>query len=305
MKKRSYRKLANLDSVDKKDSTIYETRHGFLYQDRFAVFKYLQHTLKYLAGTDGRRIRKFYIDFPLKSAKSLDIRIEFEDQLIEIYEVKAGELAKNNLSKMTGYITGFWNLYKHEKDCIPYFVVRHTSPGDKVRQLMMNVELLQKNSNNKKICNLSRSLKLSVEEVMIMLQKIVITDYPGDERDCNRRQNSIPIDKQIVSLINQLAQEIKIQNYNEIITPEFLMNDLCHSAVLYAGTEKNLHEIFLEQIADFFCKREVIDSIHRNKIGLSSDEAICIKNKIKNKLNTFSKLQEVTDAMFRDGGELK
>src|SRR3990167_3043800 len=92
-------------------SSIFQTRRGFFYQDRYAVYIFLSHLLK-------NDVKEFFTDFPLQGQKSIDVRLIDSQNIEKVFEVKTGEVFKLDLNAEIR--DAVMDLYKYQKGKILY-----------------------------------------------------------------------------------------------------------------------------------------------------------------------------------------
>lgn len=248
-------------------STIFATRRGFLYQDRYAVLQFLKYF-------QSKQIAEFYVDFTFEEAgqRSIDIKIVFLDGTLKIIEVKSGEDFKQDKRK---------NESSEVKDAFKGFVDYSVTNGESGMSFVLTPELRGKITNYWKnltelqgtpsfISPVAKSTsdwlyrKLNIphftshEGLYLFIKNLEICCGDSDIPDNSSDQHS-PID----DLANQKIRDLSIEFLANTTEPELpcelLYYQMLHYCQRYSGTNTDICQILTDLILRFFSQRKMID----------------------------------------------
>jgi len=244
-------------------SIISATRRGFLYQDRFAVAKYLEQL-------QGKNLKQFYIDYPVMTRKSLDIlHVDISDRTI-IYEVKSGEeFKKDKRKKESSEVRdAFVNLKEYGdtvSGCRMNIVIRKgfqnsiTSYWDKIEYIKARpfTDRIVKQCTGWLFDKLNLPGINNHEDLHSFCQRISLTDFADDEIVSGDLYPDI--DDFVLQKINDFTRQFGADICTFEYPSEILMNKLYHTCRLHAGMGTDLHLIFQKIIKDFLVHRKLLD----------------------------------------------
>lgn len=245
-------------------STILSTRRGFLYQDRYTVYKVLEQF-------QSRNLEAFYTDLPLENQKSIDAKILTKDGTEHIFEIKSGEefkrdKRKNGSSEIRDALLDLLHYTELQKSAYASLII---SPSLKSRvstywdrlQILQGCSILY-TADAKSAANwLKRKLRTSKldtpQKVHKFCRSIAIKDSFSD-RVQNDDDPYPPIDDQIIRKIDDLAGSFRATAAKFEIPSEALMFQLLHDCRCGAGTGVDLCPQFRERVIDFLTLRRFV-----------------------------------------------
>lgn len=248
-------------------STIFATRRGFLYQDRYSVLQFLKYF-------QSKQIAEFYIDFTFDEAgqRSVDIKIVLRDGTAKIVEVKSGEdfkqdKRKKETSEIRDAFEEFVDYVVVNGQSSMAFVITPELRG-KITAYWQNLTDLQSTpSFRSPIAKRTASWihgKINLahftthEMLYDFVKNLEITCGDSDVPDNANDQHS-PID----DLVSQKIRDLSIDFHANATEPELPCEMLSHQMIYtcqkYAGTNVNICEILTELILKFFTQRQMID----------------------------------------------
>jgi len=251
-------------------SSIFSTRRGFLYQDRFAILTFLDHIQQ-------KTIKSFFTDFPLLGQKSLDIRIITLDGREKMFEVKTGEnFAKDKRKNASSEIKeAFANIreYAQNKNNLQCNLVLSHNLTGKIDEYIYHLKNIQNYSSfqaesvktsaswiKDKLCladiNSSRELFDFLKTVNIIISHSDILNNDNDQYP--------DIDDLIMCKISDLAGLCQATECLYELPSEILLYKLLHQCRSQAGTSNDLMNPLIRIIIDFFSQRKVLTNYTRN-----------------------------------------
>ena len=275
-------------------SNISATRRGFLYQDRVAIVLYLQEFI-------SKNVKKFYIDFPSKGKKSLDIKHLDKNENEIIYEIKSGEeFKKDKKNKESSVVRdAFLNLKEYSDDF----------PEKNCKLILIIRKGFQNNISEywTRICNIKRqSFSMATNDLFWLLNKLRLprikteedlydfckliecVDYPDDiiKEGCDRFSD---IDDMILSQIDDLALRFRADSCVYEYPSCILKDALFRVCSIQAGTSRDIHPIFLKEIKKFLTNRRFLDEHYKKSSGLNNKKKE-IEAKIEDEVNAYFEL---------------
>jgi len=250
-------------------STIFSTRNGFLYQDRFAVLTYLSHF-------QSKELKAFYVDFALPNQKSIDIRLLTVNGGERIYEVKTGENFKMDRRKKDSseIRDAFINLFEYKQSnpavkmsliISPKLEGRITAYWDKITQINLSSSFLPQRVKEAstwlhkrlRIPGISRS-----SDFYDLCKSINIESSFNDQAQ-NSNDRYPDIDDAIIRKIDDLSNSFRAGACSYELPSEHLLFQMIHECRKHAGTNIDLSPILEELIISFLAQRRLIESYKR------------------------------------------
>lgn len=248
-------------------STIFATRRGFLYQDRYAILQFLKYF-------QSKQIVEFYVDFTFDQAgrKSVDIRLVLNDDSKSIIEVKSGEDFKQDKRKKES--SEIRDAFIEFLDCTTAvgqsdmsFVLTPELRG-KVSAYWQNLTDLQDTpSFHSPVAKrtskwLHKKLNIthftSHEALYDFVKSLKITCGDSDVLD-NANDEYSPIDDLISQKIRDLSVVFRANTTEAELPCEMLYHQMLYYCQRYAGTNTNISDILTDLILKFFSQRQMID----------------------------------------------
>lgn len=247
-------------------STIFSTRKGFLYQDRYAVLAYLNHFQQ-------KNVKAFYVDYPLANQKSLDIRIfTFEDKE-SIYEVKSGEefkkdKRKNESSEVKDAFKEL-NDYSRINNLASLNLVISPDLRGKISEYWTHLKDIEGRSSyvgkaKESTAWLYRRLAdlngiSSQRDLFNFCKQVSINPSFSDTTD-NSEDPYPDIEDAIIRKIDDLASNSHFSCTAGAfhVHSKILMQEMLHEVRKHAGTANNLCDVMENCIAEFFMVRKIV-----------------------------------------------
>lgn len=246
-------------------STIYATRLGFSYQDKYACFLFLD------ALREGT-IREFYTDYPFGKQLSLDILIKtgIDDEITEerAYEVKTGKSFKNDTkykkrqsSEIKDVVIGFLEYSKlspEVKGFISYSkgvqlqLLTYRNPADN----LFNSQRLTdsaKISAQELIAKLSMSNMRSMTSVHSFFKRVRFEEIPY-----TNDQTWTRLDEHIIAHIREIASALGANIRVYELPDEYLASKLMFLIQKNAGTGQDVTKELLSEIINFMILRRIL-----------------------------------------------
>lgn len=250
-------------------STIFSTRNGFLYQDRFAV-------LTYLSYFQSKEIKAFYVDFSLANQRSLDIKLLTISNSELIYEVKTGESFKMDKRKKESSeirdafisLLGYKKLNPGAKLNLiisPKLQGGITTYWDKFSQINISSSFHSR-SAKKASAWLHKRLRIpgipNSSDFYLLCKDINIEASFSDQIQ-NDDDRYPDIDDAIIRKIDDLSILFKAGACSYELPSEHLLFQMLHECRRFAGTNTDLSPVFEEMIASFLTQRRLVESYKR------------------------------------------
>lgn len=248
-------------------ATIFATRRGFLYQDRYAVLTFLRYF-------QSKEIVEFYVDFTFDESgrKSVDIKIVLVDGTTIVYEVKSGEdfkqdKRKKESSEIRNAFSEFIEYGESSGNSKMEFVITPELRG-KVAEYWQNLtELHGTPSFRSPIAKrtarwLHRKLKLahftSHEVLYDFVKDLTITCGDSDTPD-NGNDAYSPIDDLVSQKIRDLSHDFRANTTEPELPCEMLYHQMIYLCQRYAGTNEDICSLLTDAILRFFSQRQMVD----------------------------------------------
>lgn len=277
--------LKRFNREKKSMSNIGSTRRGYLYQDRFAV-------LTYLREFQNKNIQEFYIDYPLKGKKSLDILHIDKNRNEIIYEVKSGEIFKESSDEIKIAIINLKEQTDQYSNRKAKLIIRSGFKKDIAKCWTAIVAIKEKRGikGAKSDLVILRSIlkieeNISEESLFKTIKKIHLED--GDDDVFDNTIGSCKIDQQIISQIQNIARFFEVEHWDYEYPAQLLMYQLHHLCCRDATTD--IHPKFFEAIKCFLINRKYLEAHHKRKRN-PIKERNKIKENIEKLLESFGYL---------------
>jgi hypothetical protein len=266
--------------------TIEATRLGFSYQDKFACLRFLEELRK-------GRLDKIYTDFPYETQHSVDIRLLLKQSKTateeHVYEIKTGnkfkkDTKKKNTSEIRDAVLECINYQKIVPEAEGHICF---SQGSFIKTILYtkNIDLVR--AEPRMTANtiaaatwLKRELRITdfatLQEVVAFFGKCRLK-----ELEYTNPETWSKLDDAIYEHINHIGLDLNAGSSDELPN-HYLIGRLLHTIQQYAGTGKDIAEFLVEDIAEFFGKRQLLDkySAIRDKMNFMQDAAAANKQSI-------------------------
>lgn len=261
-------------------STIFATRRGFLYQDKFAVLTYLEHF-------QAKNIEEFYIDYVWSGQKSIDVRLVDRKKLENVYEIKSGEAfkldkRKKESSEIRNAFIDLHNYHKNSKDAKLNLIIRKgfkpkiSTYWDKIQTINKRYTTLKFPPAKEAISWLFLNLDIpniyDVDSLYFFCKILNLDDSHQDEL-YNRDDEFSDIEKITIQIIDTICKLFNAGVCIYEFPSKILFFEMLHICATSAGTNENLHPKLTELIIQFITSRRLLDnnpvckkSITRNEI---------------------------------------
>lgn len=255
-------------------STIFATRRGFLYQDKFVVLSFLNHLI-------SKSILEIYIDYPFNSPgqRSMDLRLLFSDgdQIIErVFSIKTGESYKNDMQT-----TDSTQIKESFEELKIYDTLPRTISTQLEMILVISPPLKGRISDCwtqlKKVEGKSiyvGEAKIAIDwlytylgmaefpnerDMFGFLKKIKIMDSYSDSPDSHAEEEA-PLDDMIIRKIQKLIKELGAHSSEYQLPTDLLMYQMIHACQKNAGTGTDIVPILTDILIRFCTQRLMINT---------------------------------------------
>jgi len=268
--------------------TIEATRLGFSYQDKFACLRFLEELRK-------GRLNEIYTDYPYETQQSVDVRLllkRSESATEEhVYEVKTGnkfkkDNRKKNTSEIRDAVLECINYQKISPDAVGHICF---SKGSFVKTILYtkNIELIREDP---------RMTPNTIAAATWLKRELRIADFTTlrdvvrffgrcefKELGFSNPETWSLLDDEICKHIDHIALDLNAGSSDELPN-HYLVGKLLHTIHQYTGTGKDIAEFLVEDIAEFFGKRQLLDqySAIRDKMNFMQDATTANKQSIFN-----------------------
>ncbi|KKR17524.1 MAG: hypothetical protein UT44_C0008G0011 [Candidatus Levybacteria bacterium GW2011_GWA1_39_32] len=290
-------------------SSIFQTRRGFFYQDRYAVYIFLSHLLK-------NDVKEFFTDFPLQGQKSIDVRLIDSQNIEKVFEVKTGEVFKLDLNaEIRDAVMDLYKYQKGKNNILPGLIVsrglkpRISTYWDKIKGIQGYKRIAGEAKNSldwlKKDLNDS---SLTDKELFDFSKILNLDDFDNDIKN-NEHDEHCDADGKVIDLIRDIGNSIGVNAMEAEYHPRILMNDILFLCREYAGTATNLYANILDAITAYFARRIFLDKRFVPD-GNNRDEAFReitdeVKNEFRIKLGILTDTQTQLANNVSEGRKIK
>jgi hypothetical protein len=243
-------------------STIYSTRLGFSYQDKYACLLFLEELQNGI-------IRKFYTDYPFGTSQlSLDILIETgEDESTEqrAYEVKTGQKFKQDAttkksSEIKDVVLSFLEYSKLNPDFKGYIsfskglelpILNYRNHADTLKTSVILTSPV-------KVAAEVMRKKLDIEELKTLksvhkfFKRVEFLEVPYPNEETWTR-----IDQDIIGIISAIGISLEAQAMSLELPDHYLASKLLFIIQEYSGSGLDITEALLKEIMDFMMLRRM------------------------------------------------
>lgn len=246
-------------------STIYATRLGFCFQDKYAC-------LLFLKGLISGELRELYTDFPVAGQLSLDIVLKTGSNgrvtKEQSYEVKTGQKFKDDASthkrsQVRDVIQSFHQFSAGSTNFEG--IVTFTSGSGRALQLYTGPARVLKESRI-----LDRTARTAAKELISLLKM----DELNTQRDTHNffkrvRFNELPytndeawttVDTDIDGHISTIATSLGAEARTFELPNKFLISKLYYTIQQYNGTGENVAEHLIKEVIDFMILRKMLSN---------------------------------------------
>ncbi len=266
-------------------STIFATRRGYFYQDKYALLSFLTHFL-------AKDLIELYIDYPFDTPnqRSMDLKLKLksgEGFIEKVCGIKTGENFKKDKSTENSHQIkdAFIELMMYKSLPIPDSTVLEMNLvvrpplKDNILDCHRHLRKLDGRRNYQGEAKEAAdwlSVYLSMSEfptgrsIFPFLKMIKILDSLNDLPDSSGEDEG-NLDQVIVRKIETLERDFYVTSTNHELRTELLAYNLIYLCQKYAGTGTNLVPILTAALFDFFAHRKII---HRMDSGLSLEDAL-------------------------------
>ncbi len=289
---------------------IEKTRKGFLYQDKYALLKFIEKLLS------DEKLAEFYVDYPNGSRKSIDIFLK-SAQSEEVYEIKTGEIFKKDKNKLLGKeLVDFYYFVDNGK-IKKYLVVTDPIPSEMSLNYTFIKAINEKKRNTHKLAGKSLgSIKkelwkkwnfhtngIKFDNFVEFLKSFDIQIKPENEFGPNSNSD---IDSIILGKINEVNNKFESKNKtfcNEWFDDSNIIKDeLLYEIVECAGTGKNIIFDLIKTISHGYARKSIVSQKDVNAIDLKKEDSK-YESELMNILNNTSSSSIVEDNSITDSGE--
>ncbi len=243
-------------------STIYATRLGFCYQDKYACLLFLKQLRKGV-------LKELYTDFPVAEQRSLDILLKVgtgESTEERVYEIKTGDKFKNDArrkksSEIRDVVINFIKYSEESPDFKGYI-----SFSNGLR-LQINNYLTPANRLNLS-SRMDSSTRAAAKELMTKL-RIDEMNTQRDTYDFFRRVKFDPlpysndetwttIDEHIAADIAAIATSLGTNDRTYELPNEYLTAKLLYITQKFTGSGEDVAKPLLAELMDFMALRRLL-----------------------------------------------
>ncbi len=242
-----------MNHLPDKQSTIFLSRAGYVFQDKVALYLLLIHFRQ-------RDLKEFYIDYSLSSnQKSLDVRIITAKALEKIYEIKSGNTFKKSEDEILDAINDLHSYcYKEENNPQPFLLISHgfkpaiSSIWD-LLVLLRSYKILNSEKAKTSAAGLFKMMKArkcafkTARELHVFIRLIEVNDPFSDENTL-ASENDPLIEKFIKQEIDELFHDLKADSTESEYSTDMIYNDFFVLCTTNAGTKGNILPIFIERL---------------------------------------------------------
>jgi hypothetical protein len=237
-----------------KQSSIFLTRTGFLYQDKVAIHLFLIHFLQ-------RDLEEFYIDYPLEiNQKSLDVRLVTKERTEKVYEIKSGSTFKKKEEEILDAILDLYKCFVKHKEAKQFLIISHGFKPT-ISHIWDILMTLQKykilNSDRSKQAAKELFSKLNSRESTFTdiksMHKFVLSfvlDDPFSDQNTSNSENDPLIEKTICQEIDTLLSNLKADSTKFEYPTEVFFQNFIYLCSSYAGRKENLLPIFIHSLLE-------------------------------------------------------
>lgn len=290
-------------------SSIFQTRRGFFYQDRYAVYIFLSHLIK-------NDVKEFFTDFPTQGQKSIDIRLIDSHDIEKVFEVKTGEVFKLDLNAEIR--DAVMDLYKYQNDknnILPSLVVsrglkpRISTYWDKIKTIQRYKIIAGDAKSSLNWLKTDLNDASLTDKLLFNFSKIFnLDDFDNDVKN-NEHDEHCDADAKVIDLIRDMGNSIGVTVMEAEYHPKILMNDLLFLCREYAGTKIDLHIKMLDAITAYFARRKFLDKKFTPD-GNNRDQAFQeitdeIKNEFRIKLGILTFTPTQSSNNVSEGNEIQ
>ena len=290
-------------------SSIFQTRRGFFYQDRYAVYVFLSHLIK-------NDVKEFFTDFPLPGQKSIDVRLIDSHDIEKVFEVKTGEVFKLDLNaEIRDALIDLYKYQKGKSNILPGLIVsrglkpRISTYWDKIKGIQKYKRIAGEAKNS--LNWLKRDLNddsLTDRELFDFSKVLNLDDFDNDIKN-NEHDEYCDADGKVIDLIRDIGNSIDVTVMEAEYHPKILMNDLLFLCREYAGTSTNLYANILDAITEYFARRRFLDKKFI-PYGNNRDQALReitdeVRNEFRIKLGIFTDTPTRSANNVSEGNEIK
>jgi hypothetical protein len=243
--------------------TIYATRQGFCFQDKYACLLFLQELRT-------GKLRELFTDFPTQNQQSLDILIKTGDAGTateeRVYEVKTGQKFKDDASthKLTEVRDVIQNFIKYLEDSpnAKCFITFTTGTARPLRQYTGPADILfdsrrlddpARRAADSLIALLGSSLIGSQRNAFNFFKRVKF-----DGLSYSNNQTWTRVDEDICSHITSIAQELSADTSVSELPNEYLLSKLYYTAQRHTGSGDNVAEHLIKEVVDFMMLRKIL-----------------------------------------------
>lgn len=255
-------------------STIYATRQGYLYQDKFALLSFLTHFL-------AKDLLELYVDFPFDdpNQRSMDLRFILRDgegKIEKICGVKTGDRFKND----TGTSDDSSQIRDAFKELNVYDSIARPADTTLIMSLVINPPFRDKISDCWRHLHKINGKHNYADEVITsadwlhiylsmsefrdgrsmfgFLKKIKIEDSYSDLLDSEGEEMS-PLDYMIKGKVEELEKIFGVDSKNHELPTELLISKLLYICQKNAGNGRDIVDLFKKAVLDFFARRGIVN----------------------------------------------
>lgn len=287
-------------------SSIFQTRRGFLYQDRYAVYAFLSHYI-------NQDVKEIYIDFPLPRQKSIDIQLTDSKGCVRIYEVKIGKSFKCDLhSEIAEILLNFYQYQHHNKTTITPCLVVNDALRQQILEYWQKITAIQEYKtiryNIERLKWLMDKLKINhkdMEPFFIFVKKLKLIVFDNDQKN-NDRDENCDADSKIMDFIKDIGNTIGVKAGEEDYPIKNILNELLILCQQNAGTKTNLLNLMRQSLISYFVKRRFFDKHYTCKRHNIDNTLKHIRNDVNREFeNNFDTTTNVARATVSESASLE